>query len=40
MLKALGTGKSFAEVLDDVQDWINNFDPGTDLKDGTEHIIE
>jgi hypothetical protein len=40
MLKALGTGKSFEEVLSDVSGWIEDFDKGTDLKLGTEHAIE
>ena len=38
MLKALGAGVSFKELIDEVTTWIEDFNEGTDLKEGTEHI--
>ena len=38
LLAALGAGKSFESMIDDVTSWIEDFDEGTDLKTGTEHI--
>jgi len=26
--------------MDKVSEWIENFDAGTDMKEGTEHIID
>ena len=40
MLKALEAGTSFEEMMEGVDKWIKDFDPGTDLKEGTEHIID
>ena len=40
MLKALDAGTSFEEMMEEVNKWIEEFDPGTDLKEGTEHIVE
>lgn len=40
LLEALEAGKSFEEVIEDVDKWIKDFDPGTDLKEGTEHMVE
>ena len=38
LLAALGAGKSFESMIDDVTSWIEDFNEGTDLKVGTEHI--
>lgn len=38
LLAALGAGKSFESMVDDVTSWIEDFDEGTDFKTGTEHI--
>ena len=39
LLKALDAGKSFEEMIDDVQSWIDDFDEGTDLNFGTDHMM-
>ena len=39
LLAALGAGTSFETMIDDVNSWIEDFDEGTDLKSGTEHIV-
>lgn len=39
LLAALGAGKSFESMIGDVQSWVEDFDEGTDLKFGTEHIM-
>lgn len=40
ILKALDAGTNFEEMMEEVDKWIKDFDPGTDLKEGTEHIVE
>ena len=39
LLEALDAGTSFKDLMDDVSSWIENFDEGTDMKTGTEHIV-
>lgn len=39
MLKALGVGESFEELIENVHSWIEDFDPGTDLGEGADHVI-
>ena len=38
LLAALSAGESFETLISNVQDWIENFDQGSDLTEGTEHI--
>ena len=40
MLGALSAGASFEELMENVSEWIEDFDAGTDLKEGSEHIID
>lgn len=38
LLAALGAGESFESLIGNVQQWIEDFDKGTDLTEGTQHI--
>ena len=40
MLSALSAGTSFEELIEQVSSWIKDFDAGTDLKEGSGHIID
>lgn len=40
LLAALSAGESFESLIDKVSNWIEDFNEGTDLSEGTEHIIE
>jgi len=39
LLEALSAGESFESLIGHVSDWIKEFDQGTDLTEGTEHIV-
>lgn len=38
LLAALGAGESFESLIGNVQQWIEDFNKGTDLTEGTQHI--
>lgn len=40
LLAALSAGEDFDTLLDKVSQWIKDFNEGTDMKEGTEHISE
>ena len=40
LLAALSAGESFDTLMGKVQEWIENFDEGPDMAEGTEHIID
>lgn len=39
MLIALDAGESFEELIENVSKWIKDFNPGTDLGEGADHVI-
>ena len=40
LIAALSAGEDFETLISNVSKWIEDFDEGTDLKEGTEHIGE
>lgn len=40
LITALNTGKDFRQVLIDIENWIKDFNKGTDFKDGINHFKE
>lgn len=40
LLAALSAGEDFETLMSNVSKWIQDFDEGTDMKEGTEHILD
>ena len=40
LLVALSVGENFDTLIGNVSSWMEDFKEGTDLKEGTEHIVE
>ena len=40
LIAALSAGEDFETLMSNVSKWIKDFDEGTDMKEGTEHILD